>query len=127
MGHRLPDRAPAGAVDRKAAAISLLVAIGVRTDGQKVLLAVKSMGGETTEAWRAVLDIGPYALQQFESPHMHLHRVDRKLRCIGETRAVRQGGRWEGIIPETLACPCPINPFGSTNCNRLNERRPVTC
>ena len=25
-------------------------------DGQKVLLALKSMGGETTEAWRAVLD-----------------------------------------------------------------------
>ena len=43
-------------LDRKATAISLLVVIGVRADGQKVLLAVKSMGGETTEAWRAVLD-----------------------------------------------------------------------
>jgi putative transposase len=43
-------------VDRKATAISLLVVIGVRTDGQKVLLAVKSMGGESTEAWRAVID-----------------------------------------------------------------------
>jgi len=32
------------------------VVIGVRTDGQKVLLAAKSMGGESTEAWRAVLD-----------------------------------------------------------------------
>jgi len=28
----------------------------VREDGQKVLLALKNMGGETTEAWRAVLD-----------------------------------------------------------------------
>jgi Transposase, Mutator family len=28
----------------------------VRTDGQKVLLAVKSMGGESSEAWRGVLD-----------------------------------------------------------------------
>src|SRR5207249_1059186 len=28
----------------------------LRADGQKVLLAVKSMGGETTEAWCAVLD-----------------------------------------------------------------------
>ena len=28
----------------------------VRQDGQKVLLALKNMGGETTEAWRAVLD-----------------------------------------------------------------------
>jgi hypothetical protein len=43
-------------LDRKATAISLLVVIGVRADGQKVLLAVKAMGGERTEAWRAVLD-----------------------------------------------------------------------
>jgi transposase-like protein len=43
-------------LDRKATAISLLVVIGVRQDGQKVLLAVKAMGGESTEAWRAVLD-----------------------------------------------------------------------
>ena len=43
-------------LDRKATAISLLVVIGVRVDGQKVLLAIKSMGGESTEAWRAVLD-----------------------------------------------------------------------
>jgi putative transposase len=28
----------------------------MRADGQKVLLAVKSMGGESTEAWRTVLD-----------------------------------------------------------------------
>jgi transposase-like protein len=43
-------------LDRKATAIVLLVGLGVRADGQKVLLAVKSMGGETSEAWRAVLD-----------------------------------------------------------------------
>jgi putative transposase len=43
-------------LDRKATAISRLVVIGVRADGQKVLLAIKSMGGESTEAWRAVLD-----------------------------------------------------------------------
>ena len=43
-------------LDRKATAISLLVVIGVREDGQKVLLAVRDMGGETTEAWRTVLD-----------------------------------------------------------------------
>jgi hypothetical protein len=35
-------------LDRKATSISLLVVIGVRADGQKVLLAIKSMGqGET--------------------------------------------------------------------------------
>jgi putative transposase len=43
-------------LDRKATAISLLVVIGVRADGRKVLLAVKAMGGESAEAWRAVLD-----------------------------------------------------------------------
>src|SRR5664280_2398517 len=43
-------------LDRKATSISLLVVIGIREDGQKVLLAIKSMGGETTEAWRAVFD-----------------------------------------------------------------------
>ena len=36
--------------------MSLLVVMGVREDGQKVLLAIKSMGGESSEAWRTVLD-----------------------------------------------------------------------
>ena len=43
-------------LDRKATAISLLVVLGVRRDGQKVLLAVKNMGGESEAAWRAILD-----------------------------------------------------------------------
>ena len=43
-------------LDPKATSISLLVVIGVREDGQKVLLAIKQMGGESTEAWRSVLD-----------------------------------------------------------------------
>jgi putative transposase len=43
-------------LDRKATSISLLVVIGVREDGQKVLLAIKSMGGESAEAWRTILD-----------------------------------------------------------------------
>ena len=43
-------------LDRKATSISLLVIIGVREDGQKVLLAVKHMGSESAEAWRTVLD-----------------------------------------------------------------------
>jgi len=42
-------------IDRKATAISVLVAIGVRRDGQKILLALKNMGGESTAAWRAFL------------------------------------------------------------------------
>lgn len=43
-------------LDRKATSISLLVALGVRADGQKVLLAIRSMGGESEAAWRALLD-----------------------------------------------------------------------
>ena len=43
-------------LDKKATPISLLVVLGIREDGQKVLLAVKQMGSETTEAWRSVLD-----------------------------------------------------------------------
>jgi transposase-like protein len=43
-------------LDRKATSISLLVVLGVRADGQKVLLAIKSMGGESAEAWRIVLN-----------------------------------------------------------------------
>ena len=43
-------------LDKKATSISLLVALGVREDGQKVLLAVKNMGGESEAAWRALLD-----------------------------------------------------------------------
>ena len=42
-------------LDRQATTISLLVVLGVRADGQKVLLLVRNMGGESTEAWRAVL------------------------------------------------------------------------
>jgi putative transposase len=43
-------------LDRQATTISLLVVIGVRADGQKILLAVKNMGGESSEAWRSVLN-----------------------------------------------------------------------
>ena len=43
-------------LDRRASAISLLIALGIRRDGQKVVLAIKNMGGESAAAWRAVLD-----------------------------------------------------------------------
>jgi putative transposase len=43
-------------LDRKATAISLLIVLGVRRDGQKVVLAIRNMGGESEAAWRAVLD-----------------------------------------------------------------------
>jgi len=40
-------------LDRKATNISLLVVLGVRNDGQKVLLSIRNMGGESEAAWRA--------------------------------------------------------------------------
>ena len=43
-------------IDRKASAISVLTAIGVRRDGQKILLSIRTMGGESKAAWRAFLD-----------------------------------------------------------------------
>ena len=43
-------------LDRKATSVSLLVVLGIRRDGQKVLLAAKNMGGEGEAAWRAVID-----------------------------------------------------------------------
>lgn len=43
-------------MDKKATGVSLLVVLGVRRDGQKVLLAVKNMGGESEAAWRTILD-----------------------------------------------------------------------
>ncbi len=43
-------------LDRKATNISLLVVLGIRRDGQKILLAVKNMGGESEAAWRSILD-----------------------------------------------------------------------
>jgi putative transposase len=43
-------------LERKATAISLLIALGIRRDGQKVVLAIKNMGGESAAAWRALLE-----------------------------------------------------------------------
>jgi transposase-like protein len=43
-------------LDRHATNVSLLVVLGVSRDGQKLLLAVRSMGGESEAAWRGVLD-----------------------------------------------------------------------
>jgi transposase-like protein len=43
-------------LDRKATNVSLLIVLGVRRDGQKLLLAVRNMGGESEAAWRGILD-----------------------------------------------------------------------
>jgi putative transposase len=43
-------------LDKRATGLSVLVALGVRRDGQKVLLGLKNMGGGSEAAWRAFLD-----------------------------------------------------------------------
>ncbi|HEU0148546.1 MAG TPA: IS256 family transposase [Bradyrhizobium sp.] len=43
-------------LDKRATGLSVLVALGVRRDGQKVLLGLRNMGGESEAAWRAFLD-----------------------------------------------------------------------
>lgn len=43
-------------LDRKATTLSILVVLGVREDGQKAVLAMRAMGGESEAAWREVLD-----------------------------------------------------------------------
>ena len=41
-------------LDKRCTGISVLVALGVRRDGQKVLLGLRNMGGESEAAWRGV-------------------------------------------------------------------------
>jgi transposase-like protein len=54
-------------LDRKATNISVLAAIGVRRDGQKVLLSIKNMGGESKAAWAEFLgDLDARGLQRPE-------------------------------------------------------------
>jgi len=42
-------------IDKRATKVSVLAAIGVRRDGQKVLLSIRNMGGESTAAWSSFL------------------------------------------------------------------------
>ena len=54
-------------LDRKATNISVLAATGVRRDGQKVLLSIKNMGGESKAAWGMFLgDLDARGLKQPE-------------------------------------------------------------
>jgi len=54
-------------IDRRATNISVLAAIGVRRDGQKVLLSIMNMGGESKAAWAQFLaDLDARGLQRPE-------------------------------------------------------------
>ncbi len=82
-------------LDRKATSISLLVVIGERADGQKVLLAIKSMGGESAEAWRTVLDdLIKRGLRRPESSSLMVHRDLRKRSLLSGTVCWSRGARF---------------------------------
>ena len=76
-------------LDRKATAIVLLVVLGVRADGQKVLLAIQNMGGETSAAWRAVLD--DLVRRGLRQPEFLI------VACPGEGRGRKRTGAGTGV------------------------------
>ena len=101
-------------LDKKATSISLLVALGVRQDGQKVLLAVKNMGGESEAAWRALLD--DLVKRGLKTPELVI--VDgapasrRRWRRCGPTC-------WSNAAPCTsIAIFSPMRPSGCTKKSR---------
>ncbi len=96
-------------LDRKATSISLLVVLGVRMDGQKVLLAIKSMGGESAEAWRAVFD----------------DLIKRDLRRPEFSSSMVRQASTRRSQPSGMACRSSAAPFTSTGiCWRT---RPSAC
>ena len=97
-------------LDRKATAISLLVVLGVRRDGQKVLLAVKNMGGESEAAWRALLD-------DLVSPRPANARVRHRRR---RARPGEGAGR-------ALAATCRPNAARSTSTGTSSPMLPTGC
>jgi transposase-like protein len=91
-------------LDRKATAISLLIALGIRRDGQKVVLAIKNLGGESEVAWRAILD--DLAARGMEKPEL----VDRGWRQGPGGRPGQPVGRCTG---PTLHGPQGAQPPGT--------------
>ena len=65
-------------LDRKATNISVLAAIGVRRDGQKVLISIRNMGGESTTAWCQFLtDLDARGLSRPELSLIHISEPTR--------------------------------------------------
>jgi len=62
-------------LDRKATSIWLLIVLGIRRDGQKVLLAVRNMGGESEAAWRGLLDESPVPSAAAQPPRRAARRT----------------------------------------------------
>ena len=102
-------------LDRRATSISLLVALGVRADGQKNLLAIKSMGGEGEAAWRALLDdwSGADCKRRSWSSSMARRASKRRWRRCGPT--------WlSNAAPCTsIAISSPMRPSACTRKSRM--------
>ena len=93
-------------LDRKATSISLLVVLGVRADGQKVLLAIKSMGGESAEAWRTVLGRSHQARAAASRiPHRRWRAGARQGHCLRLGR--RAGPALHGPQAQEPVRACP--------------------
>ncbi len=106
-------------IDRKATAISLLVAVGVRRDGQKVLLALKSMGGESTVAWTAFLeDMTRRGLEGARAPH-------RRRRARARGGAGGAVARRPGPAVHGSQAPQPARPRPEAAPRRADRRLPV--
>jgi transposase-like protein len=70
-------------LDRRATSISLLVVLGVRRDGQKVLLAVKNMGGESEAAWRSIRACQEFCVRVCCEPHSATKRLPNMIaNCV---------------------------------------------
>jgi putative transposase len=98
---------------RKAPSISLLIVVGVRADGQKVLLAIKSMGGKSAEAWRMVVD----DLIARDLRRLKLLIVDGVQRCT-----VHKHRNLLAHAPDTFATP----PFAGNRCANYFTNTVVT-
>jgi putative transposase len=102
-------------LDKKATSISLLVALGVRRDGQKVLLAIKNMGGESEAAWRAVLE--NLVTRGLAKPALVIvdggSGLDKALAALGPTR------RFSAALCTSTATFSPTRQTGCTRKSRL--------
>jgi len=76
--------------------ISVLCAMGVTRDGQKIVLSLKGMGGESKEAWREVLD--DLAARGVKQPQVCIIDGSKGLRA-----AVAE------LWPETLVQRCTVH------------------
>ena len=80
----------------------MLAAIGVRRDGQKVLLSIKNMGGESTAAWRQFMD--DLDARGLKRPEFVIVDGAPGLRAVGLARCLRKGTGGDAAFAVLCAC-----------------------